>query len=217
MTIAAARIGGQTKTTPRATNAGATATKEYKSLSQSQDIPAGLCQCGCGQRTNLAVDTRMGRVRGRPVRYIYGHNNRRSGVDFIAEDRGYDTPCWIWQLATDKGGYGLTWAVGGIGKCAHRVYYERHVGPIPEGLQLDHLCRVHSCVNPAHLEPVTAAVNSQRGNTAKLDPEKVRQIRASSASDAELALRFGVDPRTIRSARRGETWAELPLLSAGGE
>lgn len=48
---------------------------------------------------------------------------------------------------------------------AHRVVYEHELGPIPAGLTLDHLCRVRSCVNPAHLEPVTIGVNVLRGNT----------------------------------------------------
>ena len=48
---------------------------------------------------------------------------------------------------------------------AHRVVYEHFHGPIPVGLQLDHLCRVHNCVNPDHLEPVTSKENLHRGDT----------------------------------------------------
>ena len=54
---------------------------------------------------------------------------------------------------------------------AHRVYYERHVGPVPEGLELDHLCRNPGCVNPEHLEPVTHAENIRRGYQAKRERE----------------------------------------------
>lgn len=69
--------------------------------------------------------------------------------------------CWIWQLATSTSGYGVVrlWRWRGY---AHRYTYTHLVGPIPEGLQLDHLCRVRRCVNPAHLEPVTNHVNVLR-------------------------------------------------------
>jgi hypothetical protein len=50
---------------------------------------------------------------------------------------------------------------------AHRVSYEALIGPIPVGLQLDHLCRIRSCVNPDHLEPVSASVNAKRGLTGR--------------------------------------------------
>ena len=60
-------------------------------------------------------------------------------------------------------GYGQ-FGVDGKTVLAHRWYYESMVGPIPEGLDLDHLCRVRRCVNPAHLEPVSRRVNLLRGS-----------------------------------------------------
>lgn len=70
--------------------------------------------------------------------------------------------CWIWQLAIDQGGYGVV-SVGAKGQqLAHRASYESLIGPIPEGLHLDHLCRVRRCVNPRHLDPVTPKVNVER-------------------------------------------------------
>lgn len=72
--------------------------------------------------------------------------------------------CWIWTGTINSGGYGV-FRTGGqsapyLG--AHRVVWQELVGPIPEGLELDHLCKVRHCVNPDHLEPVTPAVNQAR-------------------------------------------------------
>jgi hypothetical protein len=66
--------------------------------------------------------------------------------------------CWEWLAYRDRKGYGV------FGRQrAHRVAYELLVGPIPDGLQIDHLCRNPSCVNPDHLEPVTLVENTRRG------------------------------------------------------
>lgn len=70
--------------------------------------------------------------------------------------------CWIYTGKLGKNGYGYI-GVDGKTKLAHRVSYELSIGPIPEGLQLDHLCRVRSCINPDHLEPVTNRENGLRG------------------------------------------------------
>lgn len=77
----------------------------------------------------------------------------------ICED---DNGCWIWVGARSKQGYGNV-SVGGRCLRAHRVSYEVFRGPIPVGLQIDHLCRVRACVNPDHLEAVTQQENMRRG------------------------------------------------------
>lgn len=70
--------------------------------------------------------------------------------------------CVLWAGNRNNRGYGMGTDRRGRPVAAHRVVYERVVGPIPVGLQLDHLCLVRECVNPAHLEPVTAAENNRR-------------------------------------------------------
>jgi len=72
-------------------------------------------------------------------------------------------PCWLWT-ASRSGGYGR-FSIGDGKVQAHRFAYELLVGEIPDGLDLDHLCRVRHCVNPTHLEPVTRRVNTLRGLT----------------------------------------------------
>ena len=80
---------------------------------------------------------------------------------FWSKVRKTDT-CWLWLAATVATGYGCISNNKRI-VLAHRLSYESLVGPIPEGMELDHLCRNPSCVNPAHLEPVTHRENGRRG------------------------------------------------------
>lgn len=69
--------------------------------------------------------------------------------------------CWLWTGAANSKGYGQV-GVRGVSRSTHRVAYELLVGPIPDGLQIDHLCRVRLCCNPSHLEPVTHMENHMR-------------------------------------------------------
>jgi hypothetical protein len=73
-----------------------------------------------------------------------------------------DDGCWLYRTGMTKWGYSRV-RIAGSAVMAHRFVYEHLVGPIPTGLQLDHLCRVRCCVNPDHLEPVTGRVNILRG------------------------------------------------------
>lgn len=170
--------------------------------------PSGLCMCGCGEPAPIAVQNhaRYGWVKGQPLMYIRGHNNRKSPVEYLIEDRGHDTPCWIWQRAKNQWGYGHV-NVNGDFKMAHRVAYERAHGPIPQGLHLDHLCRQPSCVNPDHLEPVTNAENTRRGAKAKLSKEIVAAIRESDDPPTVLARQYGVSYDTIWAAKAGRSWS----------
>lgn len=116
------------------------------------------CACGCGEK---------------PVRwqaeYVRGHRPPKPAIERlmakIPPDRTEDG-CWLWQGHRTTDGYGQL-RVGGRGTSnamAHRISYELFVGPIPDGHHIDHLCRVPSCVNPSHLEPVTPQENTLRGH-----------------------------------------------------
>ena len=98
-------------------------------------------------------------------------------VRFMARVVVTEWGCWEWQDSLNKGGYGQ-FQMNGKRLLAHRASYLLHVGPIPDGLDLDHLCHTRDpdcpggdgcphrrCVAPDHLEPVTRSVNLQRGNT----------------------------------------------------
>lgn len=120
--------------------------------------------------------------------------------------------CWIWQRRCLNSGYGAISRDGH--RVAHRWYYERYVGPIPEGMDLDHLCRVRTCVNPLHLEPCSRAENSRRGAKTRLTWADVDDIRTSDLSADRLAERYGVTPHHVRAVRRGVRWADRPPQAA---
>lgn len=84
----------------------------------------------------------------------------------LAQYEEDENGCWIWWGKPDAGGYGRL-SINHRDAYAHRASYEHHVGPIPDGLTIDHLCRNRKCINPAHLEPVTLSENSRRANVAR--------------------------------------------------
>lgn len=97
--------------------------------------------------------------------HLYLETLARSLDDYTIPEP--NSGCLLWLGSVDRGGYGKVWVKDGPGRGTyrkvHRVAWEAANGPIPAGLQIDHKCRVRSCVNTAHLEAVTHAENILRG------------------------------------------------------
>jgi hypothetical protein len=131
----------------------------------------------------------------------------RKPVRYLVDING----CWIWQLSLYPDGYGKI-SVNGKTTYAHIVYYEGEHGPIPDGLVLDHKCRVRMCVNPDHLEPVTDAENIRRAITTRLTIEIVRRMRREYAettvTHAALAEKYGVSDSHIGNILSFRKWRE---------
>lgn len=136
-------------------------------------------------------------------------------------DRSDPDACWRWTAAINRGGYGV-FGSGANTATAHRVAYKFKIGPIPEGLDLDHLCHTRDvscdegdlclhrrCVNPAHLEPVTRSENTRRrrnGYTRAIRGLITHCRRGHAYSEANTRWRkdrYGRECRTCdrRSAR----------------
>lgn len=98
---------------------------------------------------------------------IHGDSLDRLMDKFTMQPSG----CWIWQGSQNGVGYGEL-RFGKVKKYAHRLMYELFNGPIPGGQQIDHLCRNRSCVNPMHLEAVSASVNVRRAMPYRIDTHK---------------------------------------------
>lgn len=132
--------------------------------------------------------------------------------------------CWESKLLKDRYGYAKVTTPGSMSAPAHRVSYEHHFGPIPDGLIVRHKCDTPPCINPEHLEVGTVAENNEdaraRGriklgtkvHTAKLDEAKVLLIREELRLGATVkgtARKYGVTAQSIRAIRDRKTWAWL--------
>jgi hypothetical protein len=106
----------------------------------------------------------------------------------VPEHRPDLGPCWLWAGTEMARGYPY-FKVNGRMVRAHRFAYKLLVGAIPEGLTLDHLCRVTLCVNPRHLEPVTHRVNILRGDGLAAHNAGVTACPKGHAYDERNTLR----------------------------
>ena len=118
--------------------------------------------------------------------------------------------CWIWRGSRHPGGYGQLGRLTATGRTelAHRLVYTLLVGPIPDGLTLDHICRNRLCVNPDHLEVVTPGVNVLRGiGLSAVNARKVRCKRGHPFDSANTRVN-GRGERQCRACHREymRTW-----------
>ena len=119
----------------------------------------------------------------RPITDVRSHLLLYSTVD---ERNG----CWLWSRATaGQQGYGRIQLPGSVQKLAHVASYEVFVGPVPIGLELDHLCRQRSCIRPDHLEAVTHAENVRRGLAGDLRPPKTHCNYGHEMAGENLMMR----------------------------
>lgn len=114
--------------------------------------------------------------------------------------------CWLWLGRPRPNGYGNLGRGGRGGRVilAHRAAYEIHVGVIPEGLTIDHLCRVRACVNPWHLEPVPGVVNLKRGQApSAINARKTHCLRGHAFDEVNTYWRpKGRDCKECYKVRR---------------
>lgn len=189
---------------------------EYRILYEA-NIPEGVewgeCWCGCGARTKVPTRTslRDQAFRGIPNRFIHNHHRRKHvGKEEYVVDP--DTGCWNWQFSKHPQGYGKRYVYGSLAsEFAHVAYYREKYGDIPAGMDLDHLCRNESCVNPDHLELVTHAENCRRGRATKLTWAEVNEMRdlyeTKGWRGADLARRYHVTPTQVSNILKYRQWA----------
>lgn len=128
---------------------------------------------------------------------------KRSLRDRIEGSVAYEpnTGCWLWVRAKSVDGYGRI-KIDGENVSAHRTSYAAYLGPIPEGLTIDHLCRTRLCVNPDHLEAVPMGVNVLRGmNTAAQNARKTHCKRGHALEGGNLYV-TRVGERRCKQCRR---------------
>ena len=133
---------------------------------------------------------------------------------YVAVDEG---GCWIWTGGKTANGYGqFSFNVEGGSRqhwYTHRWSYTQNVGPIPAGMQIDHLCRVRACCNPAHLEAVTQTTNILRGESPYA--KRARQTHCKrghelAGDNVRVSTRGTRQCRQCSQDREKARWANRP-------
>ncbi len=178
-------------------------------------IPFGCCHCGCGLRTSISkANCALYKwVKDKPKRFAPRHGSRLPYPPYVKEDRGYITPCWIWKRQINIDGYGVgTDLTTSKSKLAHILAYELSGREIPDGYEVDHLCRIRPCVNPGHLEAVTSAINAQRKPSTKMTAGLVISLRRQRQRGIllrVLADSYNISKSQVSDIANGKSWRNI--------
>lgn len=183
---------------------------------QTQEIPYGYCQCGCGQLAPIAKSTRRDGsvIEGQPRRFAQGHSGRRrlSPEEYFWQnvEKGAPNECWLWKGTVDAKGYGRFY-FNSLPVLAHRLSYELHTGPIPKGLLICHHCDVKLCCNPDHLYAGTHKDNN-RDRVTRARGMKTITYRGKTLTASEWSKETGLSAATIR-LRLARGWSAGRILT----
>lgn len=188
-------------------------------------VPYGNCWCKCGFLTTVAEDTDRSnwKIKGLPRLFRRGHSTSLKGnPEYEERDCQFRSNCWM-QGRGSVNQYGLQYGTArrpgeAVPISAQRLLYERHVGTVPEGYDIDHLCRITLCVNPDHLEAVTHEENVRRGKNTRLSPEGVREmfvLRKQGWTFQEIADEYGICQTHACKIIQGHKWKGI--LASGVE
>ena len=200
----------------------------------ADEIPYGLCHCGCGERAAIAARTEraLGWVKGEPKRYIARHYSppkQDEKARFEAKIEIDGNGCWEWLGCYGKERYGRFRRASGKTQSAHRASYEIFKEPVPDGLYVLHSCDNRWCVCPDHLRAGTLSENTQEAITrgrwvhpprhegethprAKLTSEQVLEIRDlfdQGWIKSDIARAYDIPPGHVTKIGQRESWSQL--------
>jgi hypothetical protein len=199
----------------------------------TSDTPYGYCQCGCGQVTPISNITHRERelVRGQHTRFCRGHRLTSTPESMFWKHvtPGPIDECWEWQGYVNEQGYGQFRCGSGPLLRAHRVSYEIHHGPIPDGHHVCHRCDNRPCVNPCHLFAGTDADNlsdmdakGRRVNAPQLgekhgmskmtvaDVHAIRELATAGIEYREIGRRYGISGTHAHRIATRKSWRHVP-------